>query len=94
MHMHFIASCRLLIDGQFPNMETVAGLNLYFDGTWVYTVVACSYTAFDSSYAPGRIDVARCLILIASQITQCDATACKHRRFFFKAISCRLRHTR
>ena len=31
-----------------------AGLNLYFDGTQVYIVVACSFAAFSGSYAPNR----------------------------------------
>ena len=33
MHVHFIASRRPLTDIHFPNMETVAVSNLYFDGT-------------------------------------------------------------
>ena len=52
MHMHFIASHRSLIDAHFPNMETVAGSNLYFDGTWVYMAVARFFAAFGGSYAP------------------------------------------
>ena len=51
--VHFIASYQSLIDAHFPNMETVAGSILYFDGTWTYTAVACSFTAFGGSYAPG-----------------------------------------
>ena len=52
MHVHFIVSRRALIDAHFPNMETVARSNLYFDGTRVYTVVARSFAAFGGSYAP------------------------------------------
>ena len=59
MHMNFIASHRLLIDTHFPNMKTIAGSNLYFDGTWVYTVVARSFTTFGGSHAPEHTVVSR-----------------------------------
>ena len=52
MHMHFIVSHQSLMDAHFPNMETVAGSVLYFDGTRGYTAVACSFAAFGGSYAP------------------------------------------
>ena len=52
MHVHFIASYRSLIDVYFPNMDTVAGSVLYFDGTWGYTAVARSFAAFGGSYTP------------------------------------------
>ena len=32
------------MDAHFPNMETVAGLNLHFDGTRVYMIVARSFS--------------------------------------------------
>ena len=50
--INFIASRTSLLDVHFPNIETVAGLNLYFDGTWVYMAVARSFAAFGGSYAP------------------------------------------
>ena len=65
MHVHFIASHRSLIDVHFPNMETVADLNLYFDGTRVYTAVACSFTAFDGSYAPAVNNSWQLLLIVA-----------------------------
>ena len=40
------------MNAHFPDMETVASLNLYFDGTQVFMVVARSFAAFGSSYAP------------------------------------------
>ena len=54
MHMYvlIIASQRPLIDAHFPYMET-AGQILYFDGTQVYMVVACSFAAFSDSYVTG-----------------------------------------
>ena len=56
--MHIYSRVRhvdLPIDAHFPNMETVAGLNLYFDGTRVYVVAACSFATFGGSSAPVQI---------------------------------------
>jgi hypothetical protein len=51
--MHFTASHRYLIDAHYPNMETAAGSELYFDATRVYMVVPHSFATFGDSYAPG-----------------------------------------
>ena len=51
MHVQFIVSCRSLMDTHFPDMETVAGLNLNFDSTRVYTAVARSFTTLTAHTA-------------------------------------------
>ena len=56
--MSYISLCHIE-DVHFPNMETVAGLILYFDGTRAYTAVTRSFATFGVSYAPGATNLTR-----------------------------------
>ena len=56
--MSCISLCHIE-DVHFPNMETVAGLILYFDGTRAYTAVTRSFATFGVSYAPGATNLTR-----------------------------------
>ena len=49
---HILSTCShedCELDARFPNMEIIATTDLYFDGTWEYAVVACSFAAYGGS---------------------------------------------